>query len=98
MSADQPEITSSLSAVPVAAAQDDTAESAYVEVSVSGFGLTQEYIAPAVQAVTTLHFPPAARCRSVRKPCPAGPANTCCWFVTVARAQIQGLLAHQQDK
>ena len=63
-SGDRPEGISSLARVPVTAAQGDTgtdtAENAHVEVSTSG--LTQEYIAPAVQAgaVNALHFAPAA--------------------------------------
>ena len=63
-SGDRPEGISSLARVPVTAAQGDTgtdtAGNAHVEVSTSG--LTQEYIAPAVQAgaVTALHFAPAA--------------------------------------
>ena len=61
-SADRPEDISSLAKVPVTAAHGDTAENAHVEGSTSGFGLSQKYIAPAVQAgaVTALHFAPAA--------------------------------------
>ena len=53
-SADRPEDISSLAKVPVTAAQGDTAENAHVKGSTSCFGLTQEYIAPAVQAGAVL--------------------------------------------
>ena len=37
-------------------------------------------------------------CSLINKHCPAGPANTLCWFVTARRVQIQGSQAHQQYK